>query len=412
MSNRVRFVVAAIAVLAAGFVVVLLMRGDEEERPAGQITEGGAGFELRGSLASDEAAIAAAVSAWRDRPEKEVDDDDEAANDSPDPLTGRRPEEDDDVAVLWAGNVDRYTDVAILHSAELVAALERRPGGEWHVEGETRHDRLDTPGLPLSAGDWILTPDGQWRGVRVGRGIGPKEVADGLFRADGLDDEGFVLPEDRGRERLGLYVVDAGARLIEPRALTALEAAIADGQGRAVYQAAYAAERPLTEELERGTATRELMAPPMLEVLWTGRLEGRPHAAVIAQASAYRRSLALGFGEVPSDEQVERTETEEERDADKAGSALLGYGRADLGRGGQRGPFGGAYVELDEFPYLVVAGRDVASLHVLVGDREITRRAPVAVLDARAFGEPGERPDTVIYARTAGGEVVAPLSVP
>ena len=36
------------------------------------------------------------------------------------------------------------------------------------------------------------------------------------------------------------------------------------------------------------------------------------------------------------------------------------------------------------------------------GDREITRRGPVAVLDARAFGEPGKRPDTVIYGRTAG----------
>ena len=150
----------------------------------------------------------------------------------------------------------------------------------------------------------------------------------------------------------------------------------------------------------------------MLEVLWTGGLEGRPHAAVVSQASAYRRALALGFGEVPTDEEVERTQTEEERDADKAGSALLGYGDAGLGRGGRRGLFGGAYVELDKFPYLVLAGRDVDTVHALVGDREITRRAPVAVLDARAFGEPGERPDTVIYARTAEGEVVAPLSVP
>ena len=400
MSIRVRFVVAAITVLATALVVVLLMRGGEEERPAGRVTDGGAGFQLRGSLASDEAAIAAAVSAWRDRPEKEADDDDEAANDTPDPLAGRRPEQDDDVDVLWAGNVDRYTDVAILHSAELVAALERRPDGEWHVEDEVRHERFDTSGLPLGVGDWILTPDGQWRAVRVGRGLGPKEVADGLFRADGLDDEGFVLPQDRGRERLGLYVVEAGARLIEPQALTALEAAMADGQGRAVYQAAYAAQQPLTEEAERGTATRELLAPPMLEVLWTGRLQGRPHAAVVSQASAYRRALGLGFGEVPSDEEVERTATEEERDADKAGSELLGYGRVGLGR--RSALFGGAYVELDRVPYLVVAGRDVASLHVLVGDREITRRGPVAVLDALAFGKLGKRPDTVIYARTAG----------
>src|SRR5688500_12428630 len=176
MSIRVRFVVAAIAVLAAALVVVLLMRGGEEERPAGRVTDGGAGFQLRGSLASDEAAIAAAVSAWRDRPEKEADDDDEAADDTPDPLAGRRPEQDDDVDVLWAGNVDRYTDVAILHSAELVAALERRPDGEWHVEDEVRHERFDTPGLPLGVGDWILTPDGRWRAARVGRGIGPKAV--------------------------------------------------------------------------------------------------------------------------------------------------------------------------------------------------------------------------------------------
>ena len=60
----------------------------------------------------------------------------------------------------------------------------------------------------------------------------------------------------------------------------------------------------------------------------------------------------------------------------------------------------------------MLAGRDVDTVHALVGDREITRRGPVAVLDARAFGEPGERPDTVIYARTAEGEVVAPLTVP
>ena len=49
---------------------------------------------------------------------------------------------------------------------------------------------------------------------------------------------------------------------------------------------------------------------------------------------------------------------------------------------------------------------------MLVGDREITRRGPVAVLDALAFGKLGKRPDTVIYGRTAGGEVVAPLTVP
>ena len=350
MSIRARFAVAGIAAIAVALAAFLLLSGGDEERPAGRISEGGSGFSLRGSLASDEAAIDAAVSAWRDRPEPEDDDDDEAANDSPDPLAGRRPDEGDDVNVLWAGNVDRYTDVAILHSAEVVAALERRPGGEWHVDDEMRHDRFDTPGLPLGVGDWILTPDGSWRGVRVGRGIGPQEVGDGLFRANGLDDEGFVLPEDRGRERLGLYVIDVGSRLIEPRALTTLEDAIEQGQGRAVWQAAYAAQRPLTEELERGTATRELLAPPMLEVLWTGSLEGRPHAAVISQASAYRRALALGYGEVPTDEEVERTQTEEERDADKAGSELLGYGDAGLGRGGRRGLFGGAYVETRQGP--------------------------------------------------------------
>ena len=118
MSIRVRFAVAAIAVLVAALVVVLLCEAARRSVPAGRISEGGAGFALRGSLASDEAAIDAAVSAWRDRPEKEADDDDEAANDTPDPLAGRRPEPDDDVDVLWAGNVDRYTDVAILHSAE------------------------------------------------------------------------------------------------------------------------------------------------------------------------------------------------------------------------------------------------------------------------------------------------------
>ena len=170
MPIRVRFAVAAIAVLVAALVVVLLLRGGgDEERPDGRISDGGAGFALRGTLAANEAAIDAAVRAWRDRPEKKVDEDDEAANDSPDPLAGRRPDKSDDVAVLWAGNVDRYTDLAILHSSELVAALERRPDGEWHVEDEVRHDRFDTPGLPLGVGDWILTPEGRWRGVRVGR---------------------------------------------------------------------------------------------------------------------------------------------------------------------------------------------------------------------------------------------------
>jgi hypothetical protein len=308
--------------------------------------------------------------------------------------------------VLWAGNVDRYTDVAILHSADLVAALERRPDGAWHVVGETLHDRFDADGVPIGAGDWILTPAGQWRAVRVGRGSGPEEVADGLFRAEGVGDEGFVLPDgERGGGRLGLYVVDAGGRSIDADALAGLESAIADGQGRAVWRAADAAQRPLTEELEDGTARRELQAAPRLEVVWTGEVEGRPHAAVVAQASAYRRALALGFGDVPAEDAID---DEAARDADKAGGELLGYG--DTVRGGAaRGIFAGAYVELDNFTYLVLAGRGVASLHALVGDREITRRGPVAVLDARAFDPEAE---TVLYGRGADGSVVAPLSGP
>ena len=293
------------------------------------------------------------MSAWRDRPEKEADDD-EAANDTPDPLAGRRPEHDDDVDVLWAGNVDRYTDVAILHSAELVAALERRPDGEWHVEDEVRHERFDTPACRSASATGSSRPTGNGAPSGSGAGSARRRSPTACSARTASTTRVSSSREDRGRERLGLYVVDAGARLIEPQALTALEAAIADGQGRAVYQAAYAAQQPLTEEAERGTATRELLAPPMLEVLWTGRLEGRPHAAVVSQASAYRRALGLGFGEVPTDEEVERTQTEEERDADKAGSELLGYGDAGLGRGGRRGLFGGAYVELDKFPYLVV----------------------------------------------------------
>jgi hypothetical protein len=404
MSIRLRIALTAVAALVAALVVVLLLRGGEEERPEGRIAEGGSGFSLRGSLASDEAAIAAAVRAWRDPQGREDDEDGEAARATPDPLGGRRPGRRDDVAVLWAGNVDRFTDVAILQSDELVAALERRPDGEWHVEGESLHDRFDTTGVPVGAGDWILTPAGQWRAVRVGRGSGPEQAGDGLFRADGVGDEGFVLPEYRGRAWLGLYVVGVGGRLIESGAVGALEAAIADGQGRAVWQAASAAQQPVTEELEDATATRELQAAPKLEVVWTGRVEGRPHAAVVAQASASRRALALGFGDVPGEDEID---DEAARDADKAGSALLGYGRVERGR--ERAILGGAYVELDNFTYLVVGGRDVESLHVLVGDRAFTRRGPVAVLDARAFDP---EVDTVFYGRGADGSVVAPLTAP
>ena len=150
----------------------------------------------------------------------------------------------------------------------------------------------------------------------------------------------------------------------------------------------------------------------MLEVLWTGGLEGRPHAAVISQESAYRRSLALGFGEVPTDEEVERPRPRRNATPTKPGANCWATAAPGSGAAAGAGSSAAPTSSSTGSPTWWCAGRDLASLHVLVGDREITRRGPVAVLDALAFGEPGQAPDTVIYGRTAGGEVVAPLTVP
>ncbi len=100
MSIRVRYLVAGLATVAVGVVLVLVLRGGDAEKGETVLGKPARGFPLRGSLAADDEAIAAAVSAWRERAKE--DDDEDEADDATDNL---RPDEDEDVLVLWAGRV-------------------------------------------------------------------------------------------------------------------------------------------------------------------------------------------------------------------------------------------------------------------------------------------------------------------
>ena len=188
-----------------------------------------------------------------------------------------------------------------------------------------------------------------------------------------------MLPEDRGRERLGLYVIDV-RQPVDRAAGTRRRSRTRSnrGKGGRCGRRPTRLERPLTEELERGTATRELLAPPMLEVLWTGRLEGRPHAArdLAGERIPARARARLWRGARPTRRSSAR-ETEEERDADKAGSDAAGLRRRRPRARREARALRGRLRRARQGPrtWCWRAATSTRS-HALVGDREITRRGP------------------------------------
>jgi hypothetical protein len=114
-------------------------------------------------------------------------------------------------------------------------------------------------------------------------------------------------------------------------------------------------------------------------------------------------SLALGFGEVPKNENGAGKQDE--------GSQLLGFGSSRLARRADGGEaVGGAYVQLGELPYLAVAGTGVKEIVAIVGRHTLSRTAPFALIPATPL-EPktGTATDTVVYGRDKYGAVIAPL---
>ncbi len=398
---RFRYPLLALAAIAVAAALFFVLSGED---PEGETVRGkpGQGFPLRGSLADDTDAIEGAVSAWREASE-EPDEDDEAGRD--DPLRDARPDEDDDVAVLWAGRADER-DVVVMKSSEMVAEVTRRPDGAWDVEGERRSDRSVLDSLPVGASGAVVVPDrGRWRYVNAGdsSSSGLEDVGDGLFYGGRSAQDGFVVPETASEDNVGIYVTQVGARLMSPEAFTTLQKGLDGGNARAIWLAANEANGSLREGLRRyGQDSEPPTSAEALEVVWTGRIPGHPHAAVVVQGRDYfgLRSAALGWAGA------------EER-SDEGGAQALGFNTSTQRRSDARDAFvAGTYAEIDDVPYLVLAGSNVETIHALVGDQEISRPAPFALIDARRFVQTEGEPDTVIYGVTAEGNVVSPLDAP
>ena len=180
----------------------------------------------------------------------------------------------------------------------------------------------------------------------------------------------------------------------------AFVAALDDGYGRSIWLAANEAE----DTIKDNEAVQAPDDPPPLAVVWTGRIPGYAHAAAVLEGNSFNgpRSAALGYGDTPGRE--DRSEDKDE------GAVSLGWA------GGNRSNLtvntfaAGAYAHFHDFPYLVLAGSgEVETLHAFVGADEISRKAPLAVIDARRFAS-DETNDTVIFGRTAKDRVVAPFS--
>ncbi|MCW2995940.1 MAG: hypothetical protein JWQ18_3435, partial [Conexibacter sp.] len=177
------------------------------------------------------------------------------------------------------------------------------------------------------------------------------------------------------------------------------------GGARALYLAAQEGQRALADAAKAAPQTQDLRKLQGLQVVWTGRLPGRPHAAVVAQGRGSAESVALGYGKQGGRNQVNRDP--------KEGAQLLGFGDAGLAGSNTEGDVvAGTYVELDKLPYLVLAGTGAKTLHALVGSREITRSGPVAVVPAIPLLpiDTNTQPDTVIYGRDDQGKVIASLA--
>ena len=398
---------AAVAVAVLVLLAVVLLRGGDEK---GEIVRGAShrGFPLRGSLAKDDDAIAGAVDRWREVVAKRSESDDDT--------TFHGPDADDDVTVLWAGRVGER-DTVMLEGGDLVAELTRQGQLGWGVAGTSLRDSDETPDVPVAAGHSIVVPDdgAPWQYVNADRfSSGDALIADGLVSIINSTPKGFVIPERADAASDGqteIYLAGIGGRLLtSPRDFADLRKALTGGDARAVWLAAHASQRRLTE-LAEDDPQRALRAPQPLRIVWTGKLPKRPHAAIVEQGRFSAQSVALGHGEAAGEQDTNEDATE--------GEILLGFGTGGLS-GSNRGAavgsnrggavVAGSFISLDDVPYLVLAGIGVKTIHALVGDREIVRSGPAAIIPAAPLARTGTPPDTVIYGRAADGDVIAPLA--
>ena len=285
----------------------------------------------------------------------------------------------------------------------LLAQL-RRPSADrsWFLDDERYPVEQDTRGnLPLGVGEAVVVPRGtDWRFVNASYGQGYVEAGDGLYRnAGGINSDGFLLPQRSGADRVPVYATGIGARVVRRDAYERFTAALDDGYARAIWLAARNTSSTLEERSDEAFADDA----PALSVTWTGEVPGQEHAAVVVQGddAAPRLAVALGYGETPRPEDATQ---EEEGNSISFGSART----PDFIR--EPDTFAaGAYTAFDNVPYLILAGGGpVETVHALVGKEEVSRKTPLAVIDARRFA-PNTEVDTVVFGRTASGYAVAPL---
>src|SRR4051794_572919 len=297
-----RRVLAVVVLLAIVIVAIVLVTGRGEE-PEGQTARGLRGFPLRGSLANDTEAIDAAVKEWRDEiaeDEAEDEEDDDGKDAEHRARDARRPDEDDDVAVLWIGQVDEREDIAILESRGLAAELERRRGGgSWFLRGERLREEDFGGDFPIEVGESVLVPEGEtWRYVDASYSSGYEDAGDGMFRdGGGLSADGFFLPRRGGGDTVPIHITNVGGGSLDPKRYEAFVAAVDGGFGRSIWLAANAA----TEALKDDQRVSRPDDPPPLSLVWAGAVPGYPHAATVLQGDTYAgpRSSALGYGETP-----------------------------------------------------------------------------------------------------------------
>ena len=384
-------------------VAIVLVKGGGGEDPKGETVSGLRGFPLRGSLANDQDAIDAAVKEWREEiadDEADEDEDDDGKDLEQRARDARRPDEDDDIAVLWIGRADEREDIAILESRGLAAELERRPDGEsWFLRSERLRDEDSRGDFPIEVGESVIVPEGEtWRYIDAGYSTGYEDAGDGMFRdGGGLSADGFFLPQRGNGDSVAIHITGVGGRALDPEDYDAFVAAIDGGYARPIWLAADRAEEALKDD-ERVSRPDD---PPSLSLVWTGEVPSYKHAATVLQGNRISGPLsaALGYGETPGTEA--RSEDKDE------GSVSLGTGQADRGPAPSDTFAAGAYTHLKDVPYLVLAGSGaVETVHAFVGDQEVTRKAPTAVVDARRF-DSGD--NTVVFGRTRDGQVVAPL---
>jgi hypothetical protein len=377
--SRKTLLVGAGALVLVVLVAVLLTRGDGRSLT---IERGdGSAFPLRGSLADDRDAIDDALAAWKDGRGA-------AANGRAARVSGAA------VHLLYAGRAgDR--DVVLVRQGTRLIAMHRPLDRDWVVgAARERFDAFD--GSPVGIDDAILLPAGDWTYVPLrARGSRP-QTADGLISTGaavgGELEPGFVLQGSQpARDQLGkVYDTQAGLFRVDAddyRRITA--ASRRPGSLTAIHAALVESDRA---EAVDGTRLRAM------DVLWTGRLPGVPHAAVVLRGDPHR----LGLGLV--------------RDPDafvsSAESVDLGSLTAPLGARRRElvdPPYvGAAYAGGGDEPVTLVAAAtgEVDRIELLVGTRRVTRPGPVAIIPAD--WDPATA-DAVVLGRTARGAVVAPL---